>query len=273
MALFKRSSIIFLAPLLTFIISFGLFCLALVSGWFGPSQDVSPEFCEAMRSGLIKQPANTWSNFGFIAAGLLIGWQLARGKYSGNINPLTKGVFYASFYASLVVYLGPGSMAMHATGTNIGGFFDMLSMYLLAAFVSSYALQRFFRLTPFHFILLFCFVLATCLMAGASHYHFIFSFLGDTAFMFYILVCIFVETLNVYVRRLAHRKLWGALAVAAVTVAFIIWNISQTGTSLCDPYSPIQGHAIWHLLDAVSVFFLFLYYVSEHKESSDLQSA
>jgi hypothetical protein len=44
----------------------------------------------------------------------------------------------------------------------------------------------------------------------------------------------------------------------------VIWNISQTGTSLCDPYSPLQGHAIWHILDAVAAFCLFMYYASEH---------
>ena len=48
----------------------------------------------------------------------------------------------APAYACLVVLLGPGSMAMHATGSELGGNLDMLSMYLVAAFAAAYAAMR-----------------------------------------------------------------------------------------------------------------------------------
>ena len=47
--------------------------------------------------------------------------------------------------ACLVVLLGPGSAAMHATQSALGGHLDMLSMYLVAAFAAAYATMRWLR--------------------------------------------------------------------------------------------------------------------------------
>jgi hypothetical protein len=59
--------------------------------------------------------------------------------------------------------------------------------------------------------------------------------------------------------RSEHSYAYTSLAV--LTAAFIIWNATKTW--LCDPYSPVQGHAIWHLLDALAAWFLYRYYASE----------
>src|SRR5271168_1246445 len=123
----SNKNLIFLITLATAVLSMALFFIALVNGWFGVAKwgSGAGEFCEAFRPGLIKQPANTWSNLGFIMAGLTMAWQLSRGVFSANNNKLTAGNFYAVFYSCLAVLLGPGSMAMHASGGDLGGFFDM----------------------------------------------------------------------------------------------------------------------------------------------------
>lgn len=262
----KRS--IFLFPLVTAITTMTLLFLAIVNGWFGEPTGVGSVFCEADRPGLIKQPVNTWSNLGFIFCGLYIGWVLAKGNYNQNKNSLTQKIFYASFFSSLVVYLGPGSMAMHATTTAIGGFLDMLSMYLIAAFLVSYAAERFFKLTPLHFLVIFISVLLFCVWANFQDVHFVFDFFGNTVFAFFIGLAIFFESLNIFIRKMQHEKHWAFLSFAALILAFAIWNLWQNETSLCDPYSLIQGHGMWHVLNAVSLYFLFRYYVSEHSTTN-----
>jgi len=264
MAQVKNNKLLFAIPMLVTVLSMSLFWMGVLNGWFGKPGQLAWEFCEASRPGLIKQPYNTWSNISFILSGLATGWLLMRGVYERFNNGMTQNPFYGIFYASLVVLLGPGSMAMHATTTMIGGFFDMLSMYLVASFTVAYAMQRFFRLKPLHFVGLFTLVLLICLWADGAPYHIIFWFFGDTTFAFFIGLTIFIETLNTYVRHLHHELKWAIAAVGSLLTAFFIWNITRTGTSLCDPYSPFQGHAIWHILDAVSTFCLFRYYVSEH---------
>jgi hypothetical protein len=110
-------------------------------------------------------------------------------------------------------------------------------------------------------------ILSFCIWADGQSYHIIFNFFGDTVFMFFIVLTILMEAYHSYRHKIEHDKRWGVAAVASICIAFFIWNISQTGTPLCDPYSPIQGHAIWHILDAVSTFCLFRFYASEQSGS------
>ena len=60
---------------------------------------------------------------------------------------------------------------------------------------------------------------------------------------------------------MSARRGYAYGSLAAILTAFVIWNATRTW--LCDPYSLIQGHAIWHLLDAVSAYLLYRYYASE----------
>src|SRR5579862_7263297 len=92
---------VFLITICVTIISMAMFFTALVNGWFGVAHwgGGAGEFCEAFRPGLIKQPANTWSNLGFVTAGLVMAWQLSRGMFSENRNSLTTGIFYGTFFS------------------------------------------------------------------------------------------------------------------------------------------------------------------------------
>ncbi len=175
--------------------------------------------------------------------------------------------FHASIFSALVVLLGPGSMAMHATLTPIGGKLDMLSMYLVCAFMTAYAMQRFWGWKPLHFTIVFVSVIAVCEWAGAYHGHLplpLLDYAGDAVFAFFIILASVFEILNSYVRKFQHQRKWAYYGLASLITAFIIWNLSQTGSPFCDPHSLIQGHAIWHLLDALAVYFLFRFYVSEN---------
>jgi dihydroceramidase len=52
------------------------------------------------------------------------------------------------------------------------------------------------------------------------------------------------------------------IGVGLLAGAYIIWILDNTRT-ICFENSLLQGHAIWHLLGAVSVVFLHKYYLSE----------
>jgi len=266
---------IFLITLAIAVISMTLFFIALVNGWFGIATwgSGAGEFCEAFRPGLIKQPANTWSNLGFVTAGLVMAWQLSQGVFSANNNSFTASIFYATFFSCLAVLLGPGSMAMHASGGDLGGFFDMLSMYLVASFTLSYAMERFFSWKPWQFLISFALILISCLWADKQNFHIVFGFFGDFIFFVYISATIIIEALNTYVRKLKHKVKWGFASLGTILLAFGVWGLSTTDGIWCNPDSLIQGHAIWHLLDAVSVYCLFRFYVSEHKEDIKNQTS
>ncbi len=256
---------IFLITALFAVVSFSLFMLSVSNGWFGPATDVGGAFCEAARPGLIKQPANTWSNVGFIVAGLLMAFQLSQGAFQENKNRFTQSNFTATFFSCIVVFLGPGSMAMHATETEMGGAFDMLSMYLIASFAASYSLQRFYSWKNWHFTVSFFLIIILCEVVGLYHEHLpLIHYAGNAIFGFFIVVTIVYEFLNFYVRKISLEQKYGYASLGSLLLAFAIWNIWQDNSPLCDPQSLIQGHAIWHLLDALAAYLLFRFFASEN---------
>ena len=261
---------IFLFTALFAVVSFSLFMLAVVYGWFGPSANVGGAFCEAARPGLIKQPANTWSNLGFIAAGLFMAYQLSQGTFHENINRFTQSNFTAIFFSCIVVFLGPGSMAMHATETGLGGAFDMLSMYLIASFAASYSMQRFFAWKNLTFTFSFICIIVVCETVGLYHEPLpIIDYAGNAIFGFFLTLTVVFEMLYSFTQKIAHQRKFGFASLGSLLLAFAIWNMWKDNSPLCDPQSLIQGHAIWHLLDALAAYFLFRFYASEHKEHTN----
>ena len=51
---------------------------------------------------------------------------------------------------------------------------------------------------------------------------------------------------------------------AAILILFAagsVWILDRQRV-VCEPDSLLQGHAVWHILTAVSIFFVYLYYRS-----------
>ena len=86
-------------------------------------------WCERVSDGWFREPVNTLSNFGFVVIGLIIFWIIS--KENTSKDNLFFGVTGITLiYATAAVYLGPGSMLMHATNTEWGGWADNLSMVM-----------------------------------------------------------------------------------------------------------------------------------------------
>lgn len=240
--------------------SVGLLWLALAQGWLGADVGRGATFCEAARDQLVRQPANTLSNAGFVVAGLLIAGHLGRAGSRDAVLSRPVG----TTYAVLVVLLGPGSAAMHASQSALGGRLDTTSMYLLASFAAAYALARLLALGGVGFATLFTALLLVCELVGSwSRPLPVVMFAGNLAFGVLLLAAIAIE---VVLARRPDRHIdlrWGLAGIATMVVAFAVWNGAKHGTPFCDPDSLLQGHAVWHLLGAVAAYCLFRLYASE----------
>ena len=234
----------------------GLLVVAVAAGWLGPDVGRGDDFCEAARDGWVRQPANTFSNLGFVVAGLAVAWHAGRVRLGG----------LAAAYACLVVVLGPASAAMHATQSAAGGQLDLLSMYLVASFAAGYALMRLAGQGRLFLAQVFSLFVAGCELVGLWPDEVpVVRYAGNLAFAALLLTAVVVE---VVLRRRAPRAgrprtdlRWGAGALGALVVAFAIWNLTKS--TWCDPRSLLQGHAGWHLLDALAAYLLFRLWASE----------
>ncbi len=267
----RKSKVLFYVPLFTAAVTMIVLVLAIGGGWLGKHAHIGSGFGEISRAGFIKQPVNTLTSFGFVIAGIVMGWCNMRLSAVRGPNPFTRQTFFAALFPSLVVCLGPGSMAMHATETRWGERLDMLAMYFFAGFLTAYAFARFFRLSRAWFVVLFAGVVLVCDYADGLHYSIPFiRDLGDLLFGMCVLVAVIIEGLNLTVRRANHDLKWGTLTLGFLLLAFLVWKLSLN----CRPsYAVVQGHGIWHLLCAVAAFCLFRYYASEKPLGGSLYPA
>ena len=84
-------------------------------------------WCERISGGPFREPVNTLSNLGFMVAGLFILYKLSNEISFNNFSGLNR---ITVLYGVAVVWLGPGSMLMHGTNTEWGGWADNLSMIM-----------------------------------------------------------------------------------------------------------------------------------------------
>lgn len=237
----------------------GLLALALVGGWLGADVDRGGDFCEAVRQGLIAQPANTWSNLGFVVAGLLIA-----ASPTPTTGTLATWPGLVTAYAVIVVLLGPGSAAMHATQSVTGGHLDTSSMYLLASAVCGYALTRLRGAGPAFLVVTFAALLlaAEVLDSLPGDVPVVMTW-GNLGFAVLLVAGVGGELALRRQGRLVADLRWGAAAVSTLLGGFVVWNLAHDDGPLCHPHSLFQGHAFWHLACAVAAYLLYRYYASE----------
>ena len=90
-------------------------------------------------------------------------------------------------------------------------------------------------------------------------------FAGSTLYTWLIPLFVGLELwLGVRPSGVSRDLRWLGLAGGIFLIGLVIWRLSHTGAPLCYPESLLQGHAVWHLLCAISTAAIFVYYQSEH---------
>ena len=223
-------------------------------------------FCEHVGHGFVRQPANTWSNMGFVLVGLLI---IAKPLPATSVRaPLRDDRAYRVAFGAMAASVGLGSWLYHASMTFVGQWFDVMAMYLLPTFLIAYNFVRLGKLKTGGFLgawLAINAALGWMLVAAPAARRPVFGALIG------LLIVSEIVTTRVRPERLDKRLM--AAAAGALGMAFLIWNLDLRGI-VCAPHSLVQGHAFWHLLCALSTWLLYRYYASaEARDGDELPAA
>ena len=210
-------------------------------------------FCELPRTGaLVLQPANSWSSYGYAFVGLLM-IVLSRGADWRSGFPRNA----AAFFGVTAVFVGLGSVLLHATLSLWGQFFDVTGMYFTSGFMLVSALARWRDLGERQAVTVYV-VLVTVLLA-------LLYAVPEVRRWLFAVVLIAALVIELWLARPKRPGIvvrYYLTGIVLKAVAFTIWNLDQRGV-ICAPDSLLQGHAAWHLLGATSLWFTFLYYRSE----------
>jgi len=232
-------------------------------------------FCEYPREGLIRQPANTWSNLAYTICGALVLCEsIEQHLNSGRIR-LTPQEQIGSTFAALFglgnVILGFGSGWFHASLTLHGQWIDNCGMYYVVSAPALFALSQ-ARIAGLEnpndahavqqinkgFMIIYFFLnafLTWLVLAVPESRRFLFGVL-----VVFAIVCEgFASSKCGEARNKMLDTKWFFRALGTFVVALIIWILDNTGT-LCEPHSLIQGHAAWHLLCGAAAWLWFIFY-------------
>ncbi|HSK19541.1 MAG TPA: ceramidase domain-containing protein [Longimicrobiales bacterium] len=218
-------------------------------------------FCEAVRAGPIRQPANTASSLVFLpVAAALFATAATRRRQrprNGSAGPLLALPVYAAIFAGATLVIGIGSMFYHASLTFRAQTTDVLGMYLIGSFLVLHNAARVWTIrerTAAALYLIGNGALLWMLVAVPEARRYVFGVL--------VLSAIVLEHAARSRGDIRSRPGYFRGALAMFLLGFGIWTLDITHT-VCRPESLLQGHAAWHVASAASLFFIFMYYLSD----------
>ncbi len=196
-----------------------------------PYQDFLPptmNFCESNIYWYLQQPANTLSNLGFIILFIYI-VRKKRKFESLDFSILLIGVF---------------SFLYHSTFTLIGQTLDLVSMFLLGAFLII-SINNKYQENYFY-------VLVSSFLTFVANYFFKIN-IGIIFFALQILFFIYIIFTD---NPTLKNRIKKSLLIFLIGLIFWLLDFFRIW---CDQASMhyINGHAIWHILCAVSLFYLW----------------
>ena len=200
-------------------------------------------FCERRLCAWVVEPSNAWSNAAYVLVGAWILWR-RRGRPASALSAI--GV--------AAVLLGLGSFSFHATGVRVFEVIDVAGMYLISGLALTFALQRLRSWSDAVAVGFFVAVVlvSSVLMIGLGND-------GIVMFGAQALAVLGMER-RLWARTPAIIGRWLLAAVAALGVGLLIWVFDFRGT-LCDPDNHfVTGHAVWHVLTAVSLLCFFQFH-------------
>ncbi|HET7528989.1 MAG TPA: ceramidase domain-containing protein [Candidatus Saccharimonadales bacterium] len=193
------------------------------------------QYCENSLSGWIAQPANAFSSLLISFAGIYILRQ-RRHQYSAPLG-----------WAAIL--LGISSAVYYATDTFAGQLADLGGMFLLASLMIAAGL-RVKKLWPTLITGAGVPIILTAIFRTVGNFN-----IGIPLFTILLATALYFEL------RLKTKKRFYALAFAAFAAGFIFWWLDYKRI-WCSPGSShyINGHAVWHIFNAVALLMLDKYY-------------
>ena len=226
-------------------------------------------FCEANRMDeAIRQPSNTWSNLGYLIVALFAltlavhDYKNKNRRSSGNF--LVMYPFFSVLYGLSCLYLFIGSFMYHASLTLLFQKFDQTGLYSVIGMI---LILNIYKINPYHYRKgewknSHVFAKLLVVIFNIAFFKWLWKF-NINILVPVMLIFTFITSIY-YIKRVSKTDYFINYMYAAFFILFgagSIWMIDREGVA-CNPQSAMQGHAMWHILTAASMFFIYLYYRS-----------
>ena len=216
-------------------------------------------FCEKAGEGLVRQPVNTYSSLSFTLLGFIIISRAKQDTEDGCLgNPISSRFIYGAVFGASLALTGLGSAFYHASLSFAGQTVDVIGMYFSVSFILIYNLLRSCSLKEGSAAALYLIINAVL-----SYVLIFFPAARRYVFASFLILSLLLELRFRRKKRFYIESKYLICSFFIMLFSFCIW-ILDASKILCSPESLIQGHGVWHVGGAVSVWFLYLYYRSEN---------
>ncbi len=210
---------------------------------------ISADFAENNLCGYVAQPANVISSIAYIVVGIVL--------YNR-----TKNLIYLFLYT----LLGLGSIALHASASQLSQFIDFGGMFLVIMYLFAHTLKTSTNLSNklINIILVSTIIFEFGVLIFAVNYRIL-------VFAFVLLSLLIIETRFIIKQRLDNR-LW-VKGWVIFLISFIIWLMDEYRLWDIDSIEHIiNAHVFWHIGTAYALYLVSVYYINKtsqktHKES------
>ena len=199
-------------------------------------------FCEEITHGPLAQPANAVSSLFFCVVGLFL-FRIVRKRDVLLLFPIS------------AVLVGVTSFLYHASWTFYFQVFDVSSMFMLSCLLISFNAWRLGIISrkslPFAYVMLLALSIAGMITIRGKSGEYLFG--GEIA------VVAALEGILAS-RRLGTDYADFLKALGIFLAAYAIWLL-DVHEIVCAPKNHwLQGHAVWHVLNAFCFYFLYRFY-------------
>jgi hypothetical protein len=221
------------------------------SDWAPPNV----KWCEKSRCSWITEPSNTWSNLSYLIIAGMIHYRLVHNKRQKHLVYL---------FAPAIFLTGSFSFIYHASYTRVLQILDFFGMYLficLALALNSHRMNTVCDDKPktmwFYFwtvILSMVSIPVIDTMNLPIQFTMIMLILALLGQEIYLRFSKYTKYPQLAPSLEDFRKSLFILGIA------LSCSVADGARIWCNPESIIQGHAMWHILSAVGMWFTFKYY-------------
>lgn len=236
------------------------------SGWAESVELQHPAYAERVHlDEVLRTRSDTWSNLAYVLVGfyaLALGWHDHRRQAPCNAGYVIHAPAMSIIFGFACCFLGFGSGLFHASLTRWGQQLDVAAMYSpLVVFIAINVGRWVPRLNtgggragvPTWPILA-----GLALVTSFLLYEYKWSMRSSVVLPTLILIVAAFAVLDRFQRRSKLSVLLMILSLAALVAARICWVMDVKGT-FSGPDRWFQGHAVWHVLTALSLATIYLY--------------
>jgi hypothetical protein len=222
--------------------------------WFNITEKTGApniKWCEETLCDWISEPANTWSNLGYMLVAIIILNIGIKHKHNSNLKQ----------FGPIIFFMGAMSFFYHQSNFYGSQILDFVGMFFFVGWAIG---QNLIRLGHLKYNQLKWFNLSLALIYLVAMHA---MYISEIKFQAIVLISGFIIlATELMARKVAPVKYgWFATTIGSLIVAFG-FSLSDGQRVWCNPASHgwfSQGHAVWHWVAAIGMFTIYKHYTQE----------